>query len=213
MENEIQKEIEEMTATVTASPSNAGGLNVVKMNWWQKIAFRWNTRKLPKAQRLLHIGFPTVTGKQLADRLGVTAFNAGRDFRSEVINACIGKKGHPIDECVITEVTILRSVGGGSCRWIYKGEDYLELMSKTWPSTEVKASVKLVPIDSYCLEKIPERCLTHFSAALDAGLNRKKIMVAYPVVEEVKLPDPIIVYKVNNIDGDDSVYLEITMWE
>ena len=168
---------------------------------------------MPKAQRLLHYGLPVVTGKQLADRLGVKAFNKRGGFGNEVIKACLDKKGHPIEDCTVTKVSVYTSLGGGACFWTYKGSEYAESMEKTWPSVEVIATVKTERLDSYCLEKIPDRCLSHIQTALSFGLDRRKIMVAYPIVEEVKRPDPIVVYPINQIDGDDGIYLEITMWE
>jgi len=64
-------------------------------------------------------------------------------------------------------------------------------------------------LDTYMVEKIPERCLEHIKYAESLGVSRKSLNVAYPIITDqpVRKNDPIVYA----VQGDN--WVEITNWE
>jgi len=94
----------------------------------------------------------------------------------------------------------------------YKGDDYylyhmasLSLGFNMFSSHRYQVTIKYQKIDEYMEDTIPQYCLDQIEQAKQIGMDNFE--VAYPVVEEVKQPDPVIISRL----GDKMIW--VTFYE
>jgi len=202
----IKNEIEELTGTKTAVAVE-GVTMIQRFLTWLRAWWEW--RSLPKGQRFVKSGFKSITMAQLRERLGVNAMNKSpaTDHRWKWL------EGKGLDMSTVDKIvtTMAFSTMMDSFR-VYFKDGTNQHYSPMDVKRETSVIVKLEALSTYVRDEIPARCLQSVKRAKRMGLSQ--FHVAFPVMEEVPQRDPIILAKWEGKVGEEnSVYLEIDMWE
>jgi hypothetical protein len=173
--------------------------------------------ELPLGQRLLKAGFKAITMAGLRERFAIDSLNASLNGQDEAkaVAACLARHNLNPKRTIVDSAEHLKSIGRCWVRYRTKGlfgfsSQHLESSDHTY--TRREARVAIDPLASYIGDAVPERVIGSMGKAVALGLDKSRFKVAYPVVESIKQPDPILLYPWPT-DADRDGYLEIDMWE
>lgn len=172
-------------------------------------------KKWPLGQALLKAGFKPITKEQMRERFACDAIEKranvelkakaekeGKEFMDE--RDGFGSGG--------TLMAIPRTIETLQAR-----HERLRKRLRTKPKEivyGVECTVEHESLNSYVQEEIPERCLGSVLLAIELGVPKQQLFVAYPMLAEVKQEDPIIIAEiVGKGNGTNIILMEIDFWE
>lgn len=153
--------------------------------------------EVPLGQQLLNAGFKPITMAQMRERFACDLVS--KREKEAAKKACEDF----CEDYNKTHFWKLRVIESSWKRSFFANFNN-DSTEKIFPHKE--CNVKIQPLDTYIQDKIPDRCLESIQKARDIGL--KEFFVAYPILEEVVLRDPIILGRL-----DKETLIEIDFWE
>jgi hypothetical protein len=183
------------------------------------------TLRIPEGQKALRLGYKPIKMEGLRERFACDKVQASLDL--EACREIIKSKGHNPETSVITTFQFWRNVGAASVRYdrykefrpFFLGRKRRIKISSEWEHVDRPSkvcTVRVEPVDKYITDKIPDRCLESMQKAMETGMKWESFYVAYPIIEERPMKDPIILSLMSGnvtLDLDNALFLEIDMWE